>query len=351
MLEQLTAIDIFSGVGGLSLGAARAGLNLALAIERDPHALAAHKKNFRCTQHLSNDVAHLDAQSLLEAVGNAAPLVLLGGPPCQGFSTMGHRCATDPRNTLFLKFFKLVRELQPVLFLAENVPGILHPDNDELREMALGLVREDYRVLPPVRVAANDFGTATTRTRYLFIGYKTSHFDAFDGTALQSNAEPVSVADALWGLPNRILASWQSEEKSWRKVVYPTSDSPFWQRVRGRVPDGMGDPEAIRCLQEKSLVSGFLGTKHTPKVKARFARVEQGKTDRVAKARRLEWDGLCPTLRAGTGADRGSYQAVRPIHPSAHRVITPREAARLQGLLSFLWVVLGSRGRFAARAG
>jgi DNA (cytosine-5)-methyltransferase 1 len=70
---------------------------------------------------------------------------------------------------------------------------------------------------------------------------------------------------------------------------------------------------------------------HKPEVKARFAEVPQGGMDLVGRHPRLDWNGQCPTLRAGTGADKGSFQAVRPLHPSEPRVITVREAARLQG--------------------
>src|SRR5262249_15802093 len=78
-------------------------------------------------------------------------------------------------------------------------------------------------------------------------------------------------------------------------------------------------------------VSGFFGTKHTAEVIRRFSQVKPGTMDKISKFPRLEWDSLCPTLRAGTAPDRGSYQAARPIHPDRDRVITPREGARLQG--------------------
>lgn len=77
--------------------------------------------------------------------------------------------------------------------------------------------------------------------------------------------------------------------------------------------------------------TGHRPTIHTQGVVDRFARVKQGQVDPVGRHPRLAWEGLCPTLRAGTGADKGSYQAVRPIHPEEDRVITVREAARLQG--------------------
>ena len=76
---------------------------------------------------------------------------------------------------------------------------------------------------------------------------------------------------------------------------------------------------------------GASETRHSKKVIERYSEIKQGETDRFSKSRRIDPDGFCPTLRAGTGRDKGSYQAVRPLHPTENRVITPREAARLQG--------------------
>jgi DNA (cytosine-5)-methyltransferase 1 len=329
----LKAIDLFSGVGGLSLGAARAGIEIAGAVENDLNAVEAHKKNFPTTKHITKDITTVRAKELLEAVDlkRNQRLAIIGGPPCQGFSTMGHRQSDDPRNHLFVRFFEIVRKLKPIFFLAENVPGIMDPQNEELRELGLGLVREDYHVLDPVRVAANEFGLPTTRTRYLFVGYKHNYFSHLTEDSFRGAGVRVLVEEALTGLPPRIFASWREEPQSWRRVEYPDSDTRFWTSIRARVPEMVGDPVAIRRLLEESLVSGFLGTTHSDEVRRRFARVRPGATDRISKARRLELDGYCPTLRAGTGPDRGSHQALRPIHPSADRMITPREAARLQG--------------------
>src|SRR5438093_12367899 len=95
-------IDVFAGVGGLSLGAARAGFNVALAVEFDKHALAAHKKNFPKVKHLAEDIGKLDGGKLLNDAGIEAAKLdgLIGGPPCQGFSVIGHRRLADPRNNL-----------------------------------------------------------------------------------------------------------------------------------------------------------------------------------------------------------------------------------------------------------
>src|SRR2546426_10304027 len=92
-LTKPHVIDLFAGVGGLSLGAARAGFTVALAVELDKHALGAHKKNFPKVKHLGSDIATLDGENLMQQAGiEMAELDgLIGGPPCQGFSVIGHR--------------------------------------------------------------------------------------------------------------------------------------------------------------------------------------------------------------------------------------------------------------------
>ena len=138
------------------------------------------------------------------------------------------------------------------------------------------------------------------------------------------------VADALNGLPVNIDPDWQQEEEGWR-VVHACGKSKYSQRLHGHIPPGVGDQIALRRLSDKNEASGCLGTLHTTAVAERYASTAQGKYDRISKSYRLAPNGFCPTLRAGTGPGQGRFQAVRPIHPFEPRVITPREAARLQG--------------------
>src|SRR5688572_14309580 len=95
-------IDLFSGVGGLSLGAARANFRVAASVELDPLASSSHAENFPGTNHLQTDVAQLTGSDLLRAAGlRGGELAgLIGGPPCQGFSLIGRRALNDPRNNL-----------------------------------------------------------------------------------------------------------------------------------------------------------------------------------------------------------------------------------------------------------
>lgn len=329
-----TIIDLYAGVGGLSLGAVRAGFDLALAVEWDKHAMKAHEINFPKYKHLNTDIAKLDGKTLLKEAGLAEGELdgLIGGPPCQGFSIIGNRDHLDPRNDLFVKFFKLVKECKPKFFVAENVLGILGEQYGTIYKNALKQVKDDYKVLDPIKFKASDFGAPTGRERVFFIGYRRdSGFDLTkEDFEKQKVAKITTVAKALRGLPKYINSKWLNEEDSWRSVK-PLSDLYFKKYVDGNIPEGMGHEESIRKYKEEMLISGNFGTRHTPKVYKRYKALKPGQTDTVSRAVRLKANGLCPTLRAGTGSDKGSYQAVRPIHPTANRVITPREAARLQG--------------------
>ena len=114
-------------------------------------------------------------------------------------------------------------------------------------------------------------------------------------------------------------------------IQFILPSSFFNDRAQSHIPHGVGDEFAIDAFNEAGYTSGCFGTVHGPDIAARYHNLKPREKDPISKSVRLDFDGFCPTLRAGTGSDKGSYQAVRPIHPSQPRVITPREAARLQG--------------------
>lgn len=331
--SRLPIIDLFAGVGGLSLGATRAGFDLRLAVEKDPQAFKAHGRNFPQSHHSQSDISRLNGIKLLEeAMLERGELCgLIGGPPCQGFSTIGRRKVGDSRNNLFRKFFTLVRETKPKFFLAENVPGIMNDDFTKIREDALNEV-SDYTILAPFFVTASDYGAATTRRRVLFFGYRSDSFSRITQESFLPDASSakVSVATALTGLPVSVKPEWTTDDHGWRKVNRDI-DGAFGLRCHAAIPRGVGHNETVRIWQRERKTSGCIATIHEQKTAKRFDALEPGEVDKVSRGVRLDPKGYCPTLRAGTGSDRGSYQAVRPIHPTEPRVITPREAARLQG--------------------
>lgn len=333
MLQQnRNVIDLFAGVGGLSLGAARAGFRLAAAVELDPRAVEYHGINFPGSRHFAEDISKLTGSRLLQLAelkpGNLHGLI--GGPPCQGFSDIGLRSETDPRNELLVHFFRLVAETRPAFFLAENVPGVIKERNKPIISRALAMVPTGYTILDPIVVRACDYGAPTIRTRVFFIGYDPTRVSALvPADFAPRDVEDVRVARALQALP-AIRADWQAEHQSWR-AVGELPELAFEARLSNAVPPGVGNPAALELFQQRRLVSGFLGTLHTTETVRRFKALQPGKADPISKCFRLHREGYCPTLRAGTGPERGSYQAIRPVHPTSPRVIAPREAARLQG--------------------
>jgi DNA (cytosine-5)-methyltransferase 1 len=327
-------IDLYSGIGGLGLGALRAGFSLALSVDIDPILSEVHAVNFPGYPHLLADVSTLTGPELLSKanVGAGELTGLVGGSPCQGFSRIGKRDQLDNRNRLFIHFFRLVSETRPAFFLAENVQGILDPQNKELVDSALDLVRASYVLIEPFEINAADFGAATIRKRVFFIGYLRDKCERLEVKDFERRKQKnnLTVETALSGLPQKLKNSWLSDENGWRTLrVKPRGG--FWSKIHADVPVGVGDPETVEALRKQKLVSSCIATLHTAAVEKRFANVAQGETDSISRMPRLKRDGLCPTLRAGTGSDKGSFQALRPIHFSENRVITPREAARLQG--------------------
>lgn len=332
--DRPVSIDLFAGAGGLSLGAARAGFRVASAVEIDKTALETHSKNFPHTEHLPFDVSRLAGANLLKhsSLKDGELDGLIGGPPCQGFSTIGLRCTEDVRNSLFVHFFRLVAETQPRFFLAENVKGILDTRYDRIRNEAFSLLNGKYEMLAPLILKGSECGVPTTRTRVFFIGVSRKTVEQkfttedLKGKIVKNCADDVRVFRALDGLPVEL-----PKDGVCKITTPPNYKGAFEERVYGFIPEGVGDKGSIALFREIGQIEGCLPTCHSDEVVKRFSKLGPGQTDKVSRCQRLDPQGYCPTLRAGTGRDRGSFQAVRPVHYSEPRVITPREAARLQG--------------------
>jgi len=317
-MERLRAAELFCGTGGFSRGAHKAGFDVVVAYDNEPNLTYSYETNFPNTKLLSKDISNLAGAQLNEDAEGPVDLIF-GGPPCQGFSMIGKRDANDPRRSLLKKFFEIVRDARPRAFVMENVEGLLLGSARDELDDALALI-PDYVISEPTVLNAADFGAATRRRRAFVVGFLNDDPnrppEQFDFECLSIlKAEPATVKDAIWDL------------RSISKVADEEDATDVW-RLEGNARSsdyakGLHSPD---CL-----LTGNKPTKHMAHVLARFAAVKPGGFDPVGKYPRLKWDGQCPTLRAGTGADRGSHQAIRPIHPSEDRVITVREGARLQG--------------------
>ena len=325
-----TIIDLFCGCGGFSLGAALAGFRSLAAIDIDPTLQSAYRRNFPASKAIQASVADLDPAAWKRFIGKVRPDGVIGGPPCQGFSWIGRRRKGDPRNNLIDHFYRNVAMLRPKFFIMENVQGLLDQENAQILFTALERVRRTYRVLDPMLVNAAHFGAATTRRRVIVIGYDPDQVDPLTPDMVMPRLPKrlATVRDAIADLPNPILEE-KDEEFGWAKYKSGYEPSDYASRMKKRPRDGLGWSEAI-ARHSKGYVSGLTATKHSKAVALRYASTPVGKSDPITKSYRLDWEGQCPTLRAGTGVDKGAFQAVRPLHPKIGRVITVREAARLQ---------------------
>ncbi len=308
-------VDLFCGTGGFSLGAHQAGFDVAAAFDLDPILTSSYAFNFPNTHLHLRDVSTLTGAEIERLVGGKVDGVF-GGPPCQGFSSIGRRDANDPRRDLLQHFFRLVDELRPKFFVMENVRGLSYKDVRSLLDQAINRVSDNYSLLEPMLLDAADYGAATSRVRMFVLGFDPTRCPPLTVKHLLAQRKsPATVRSAISDLAGATMSSDPKGDFDTWRIAKSGRPSVYASALRS--PDG--------CF------TGNRRTAHAETTVARFATVEPGTYDPVGRHYRLQWEGLCPTLRAGTGADHGSYQSVRPLHPEEDRVITVREAARLQG--------------------
>jgi DNA (cytosine-5)-methyltransferase 1 len=362
-----TAIDLFSGAGGLSLGFEQAGFDILCAAEYDPIHAATHAYNFPHTEMVCEDISAITGERLLKAARKGWRAhgkrvkwdkevdVLVGGPPCQGFSTGGKREIDDARNKLVFRFAELVGELKPKYFVMENVQGlasfVADASGQRLLQRLIGKLRaQGYEVAEPIVLNACAFGVPQDRRRLFLLGAREGltlptpparrtrgrlrrpdgHIPT--GSAIEGLPECPSVWDAIGDLPNAddfddLLDRDVTQLADEMARTIDESASRYVKRLRGVEVDPC-DLSRER-VWKRSLLTSSCRTIHRDEVLARFEKVNEGYADGTSKFFRLYREGVSPTLRAGSHYERGSFNAPRPIHPIKPRVITVREAARL----------------------
>lgn len=339
-----TAVDLFAGIGGLSLGLEQAGFDVLAAVEYDPvHALA-HRYNFPECHVLCRDVRRLTGPDILAAArsgaarsGRSLPAdwrldLLAGGPSCQGFSSGGQRQQADERNDLLLEFVRLVLEVRPRTLLLENVPGLLEPRFASFRADAFRRLREAGYALSGIDhwLDASYFGVPQTRKRVVVTG-------VLDGPEAPlhppGDGQLLTVRDAMDGLPEVERYGCLLEVDVVRltpvdRAVRATARSFYARSLAGAEPSS--DRSRPRVWDDAALTNS-LRTVHSAETVRRFESTPPGRMEPVSRLYRLALDEPARTLRAGTGRERGAHTSPRPIHPLLPRVITVREAARLHG--------------------
>jgi DNA (cytosine-5)-methyltransferase 1 len=204
--KKFNVLDLFCGCGGLSQGFIDAGYNVILGIDFDQAALETFKYNHKESDTLLTDLSKdKSIDEIADKVGNREIDVIIGGPPCQGFSLTGSRDINDTRNTLYLGVVKAVRKFQPKAFLIENVPGISTLYGGKVKQQIINTFEDmGYNVsVSPKPLLAADFGVPQMRKRMFFIGVQKGlgYFDFPEPT--HTSDTYVKCGEAISDLPSR----------------------------------------------------------------------------------------------------------------------------------------------------
>lgn len=192
----MRVVDLFAGVGGLSFGFTMANFEIVFAIEHDESIANTYKLNHPNTDVFTTDIEKLNLKDLTKKYKNID--VVIGGPPCQGFSQKGKRLSLDDeRNYLFRYFIEFVKAFKPKYFLLENVPNITTTSNGFFKNEIISAFNDlGYEVDVDILTASN-FGVPQNRKRAFFLGKKGTEKLLLPKT----NGKKTTVADAIYDLP------------------------------------------------------------------------------------------------------------------------------------------------------
>lgn len=321
--HRLRAVDLFAGAGGLSLAARHCGIHVLAAVEMDPHACATYRANLI---PVPGEIAHRPTLYERDVREDGTPELLrdahfaehrpcdliLGGPPCQGFSVHRFKGAGvgDPRNELVLRYFDFVKCLRPKVFLLENVPGLLWPRHRQVLDRLLAEARAaGYRICGgrPERLDARNYGVPQRRKRVFILGVRDDvDFDDSHWPPAATHGD-----DAARRKEPRLLP-WQAA----RDAFYPAPD---------------GDENDRHMNHSANLTARFQAT---PKNGGSRRDVHgmpplechldyDGHSDVYG---RIDPDRPAPTMTtACINPSKGRF-----VHPTEPHGITIRQAARLQ---------------------
>lgn len=306
-------VDLFSGAGGLSLGAKWAGINVRYAVELDKSASATYRKNHPSTIVLNNDIAELSKEDFHDITNL---FVLFGGPPCQGFSTSNRktRNAFNPKNELYLEFLRFVKDLNPCWVVIENVQGISNFNNGIIvRKITEELESFGYNVKKKILNSVN-YGVPQKRKRFILIANR--HNINFEFPV--GNHDFVSVKEAIADLPKLKNGDMKDE------CNYVNCEiSPYMCFMR---------------KNSKSARQNYV-SKNSDLVIERYKYIQEGQNWKVVPASLML--NYKDTNRCHSGIYRrlkndepsiviSNYRKNMLIHPLQDRGLSVREAARLQ---------------------
>ncbi len=342
MARSDNVISLFSGAGGFSFGFSNAGLKPVFGAEIDTDACESYENNVGSTCH-KVDLSSVDPGYFKKILKDKSPFAIIGGPPCQGFSSAGVKKEGDPRNSLIFNYLKIVAEVSPQWFIFENVEGILTSGkSQDLPRLVSEFIKLGYYIkVEKVNLAG--YGVPQTRKRVFIIGNKMGidfdfpkmcfSFDSGKSKGSNGSVSAPSILDAISGLG---VASNKKDSTVHYENQHFLNEYDKLMRVNNT---------------ENTISLHYNNT--TPEDATRFSLLGQGQSMKdlpqefwhdsfKRRANRRVSDGI-PTERRGgapSGIKRlcGSLQSLTItgaanrefIHPIYNRVLTIRECARLQ---------------------
>jgi DNA (cytosine-5)-methyltransferase 1 len=320
-------LDLFSGIGGLTLGMEKAGLSCVGGIDSWDDAKATFERNLAPIRCMSSDLTKTTSAEIEEFFGISIRdvEVVSGGPPCQGFSTVGKRDESDPRNVLWRHYRDLVSAIRPAYVLIENVEGMFVVRGGGLASEVIASFGEIGYQMKCKLLKAADYGVPQLRKRTIFLGWLDGLAEPDFPAGLER--PNVTVADAIFDLPELEAGekateydkppatAYQRDRRKGNTVLanHQAADhSPELVEVLKHIPDGGNRKSIPPHLQPRS---GFHNS---------YARLASAK----------------PAIAVTSNMRKPS--SARATHPTQHRGLTAREGLRLQSFDDD-FVVLGSR--------
>lgn len=204
MNKKLTVIDLFSGAGGLSLGFCNKGFKNVFSLDIEPSFCKTYQRNFPNHKLLQQDITKLQNDEIVALTKGIDVDVIIGGPPCQGFSmagNIGRKFVDDPRNHLFKEFARFIAVIRPKVFLMENVARLYTHNNGQTRQEILKTFAELGYYTECKVLNAADYGVPQLRSRIIFIGTRLDNKKISFPKKKYDTAQYVTIKDAINDLP------------------------------------------------------------------------------------------------------------------------------------------------------
>ena len=258
MNTRYRVLDLFCGCGGLSLGFELAGFDVRLAIDNWEDALVTYRQNHKGSKTLRGDLLLLNPLEV-EQEYSLGPLdVIIGGPPCQGFSVAGKRIIDDDRNKLYKAFVRFVDYFHPKAFVMENVPNILSIGGGAIRDAILQDFSQLGYTISFKVLTASDYGVPQNRRRAIFVGLRNGKTYEFPP---RQSEHLVTTSEALSDLPEESIADGEkypaAPQSEYQVLMRKNSDKVYnhqitehtaeTRRIIAMVPDGGN----YKCLPEE----------------------------------------------------------------------------------------------------